>query len=250
MLKTTLLASVLVGLVCVTAGNASASTFDKRTLFTFGQPVALPGVTLPAGTYVFRLADPVTSRKVIQVTDEQGTMSYALLNTTEARRAEPTMEPEVRFIETPAGAPAPVSAWWYPGESLGYQFIYPKGELAALTRGNLAQPAPAASVTSPTGGEPVAVPPIADTTSSHDVVEGGGVPAEADQGDVETQVARAEPPAEPVPEAQAPAQPQEPPSDVSNGAREQLPQTASPLALLLLGGLTTASLGARMLRKS
>ena len=41
-------------LACV-AGTAAAQPPDKRTFFTFSGPVALPGVTLPAGQYLFRL---------------------------------------------------------------------------------------------------------------------------------------------------------------------------------------------------
>ena len=50
----------LVALVCGLSSPATAYTLDRRTLFTFNQPIALPGMTLPAGTYTFRLADPMT----------------------------------------------------------------------------------------------------------------------------------------------------------------------------------------------
>ena len=54
--------------VCLPDGSAgSAQPLDKRTLFTFSAPVTLPGVTLPAGQYLFRLADPNSSAKVVQV---------------------------------------------------------------------------------------------------------------------------------------------------------------------------------------
>jgi hypothetical protein len=51
------LACAVAVFVCLTAAPASAQLLDKRTLFTFSGPVALPGVTLPAGQYLFRLAD-------------------------------------------------------------------------------------------------------------------------------------------------------------------------------------------------
>ena len=68
MLKRLISTSVLVVLVGAASGaNAFTGTSDKRTYFTFSQPVALPGVTLPAGTYMFRIADDTTTRKVIQI---------------------------------------------------------------------------------------------------------------------------------------------------------------------------------------
>jgi hypothetical protein len=32
------------------------------------------------------------------------------------------------FAEVPAGAPEAVKAWFYPGEAIGDELIYPKGE--------------------------------------------------------------------------------------------------------------------------
>ena len=64
--------SALALLVSGIGGSALAQTADHRTYFTFSTPVTLPGVTLPAGRYLFRLADPNSSRKVISVLSEDG----------------------------------------------------------------------------------------------------------------------------------------------------------------------------------
>ncbi len=243
MLKRLISTSVLVVLVGAASGaNAFTSTSDKRTYFTFNQPVALPGVTLPAGTYMFRLADDTTSRKVIQVANKQGTESYAMLHTMPVYRPDAPRDPEIRFMETAAGAPVAVRAWWKDGETTGYGFIYSKEELAALNRPPAAaEPRaeariePAVPVDAEPAGEPVAEGPI----SGPDVVNGDGLPAE-----------------EPELVAQAPANQQVPPaapepqSEVRQETREELPRTASPLALLLITGLATTGIGLRLLRKS
>src|SRR5688572_21409730 len=111
MLKRLFSASVLVVLVHVMASGANAFTYDKRTYFTFNESVTLPGVTLPAGTYMFRLADPDTTRRTIQVSDKQGTQHYAMLLTMPAHRMERAKDSEIRFLETPEGAPRAVDAW-------------------------------------------------------------------------------------------------------------------------------------------
>jgi hypothetical protein len=228
------------------AGTADAFTYDKRTYFTFNQSVALPGVTLPAGTYMFRLADPDTTRRVIQVSDKQGTQSYALLLTMPADRADASKDSEIRFLETPASAPRAVSAWWYVGDRTGYEFIYSKKQLADLNRVGQPEPVAAGIEVAPgrAEGEPVDVPPIADADAPG-VVEGEGVPPEASaDADVEAelQIAQAQPPAQ-----QPPFENEPPPAATS---REELPQTASPLGLILLTGLATGGIGLRLLRKS
>jgi hypothetical protein len=55
------LSSVLAGFLVValfagpSARPAQASTFDKLSYVTFSGPVQIPGVVLPAGTYIFKL---------------------------------------------------------------------------------------------------------------------------------------------------------------------------------------------------
>ena len=243
MLKRLFSASVLVVLVHVMASGANAVTFDKRTYFTFNQSVALPGVTLPAGTYMFRLADPDTTRRVIQVSDKKGTEHYAMLLTVPAYRLDAAKDSEVRFLETPAGAPRAIDAWWYVGDNTGYQFMYSKAQLAELNRVNQPNPVAAASESSSINiGEPVAVPPIADANSPG-VVEGEGLPPEADIDAAEQGLqAQAQPPAQPPFENE--------PAPVTAPNRNELPQTASPLALILLTGLAAGGFGLRLLRKS
>ena len=116
----------------MSVATAFAQTPDKRTVFTFSGPVALPGVTLPAGQYLFRLADPMTSGKVVQVLSADGTKPYGMFFSYPAERFEASPQPEIRFMETAKGAPAPVKTWWYPGERTGYEFVYPKDQARKL----------------------------------------------------------------------------------------------------------------------
>jgi hypothetical protein len=105
--------------VCLMAAPASAQPLDKRTLFTFSAPVALPGVTLPAGQYLFRLADPNSATKVVQVLNADGTKPYGLFFTLPAERFEPATTPEVRFMETASGTTAAIRTWWMGALAVG-----------------------------------------------------------------------------------------------------------------------------------
>jgi hypothetical protein len=115
--------------------RAQGGPMDARTEFTFSRPVELPGVTLPPGTYVFRFADATTGRKVMQVlAKDASNKTYGLFLTITAQRPRPSDEAELRFLETPAGAPAAVKTWWYPGNSIGREFIYPKSQARRLAQ--------------------------------------------------------------------------------------------------------------------
>jgi LPXTG-motif cell wall-anchored protein len=123
-------------LLALAAGTASAqlAPIDKRTYFTFSGPVSIPGATLPAGKYLFRLADSA-NRDVVQVLSSDGLTPYAMFFAMRVQRTEAAAEPEIRFMETAANMPVAVDTWWYPNERGGYAFVYPKEQLRRLLVG-------------------------------------------------------------------------------------------------------------------
>jgi uncharacterized membrane protein len=122
------------------------------------------------------------------------------------------------------------------GERTGYEFLYSKEQLAALNK--IAQPTPAENADSSAD-----VPPIANPDVSTDVVDGPGLPDVDEPAAAEAQSAQVQP--------REPAAPPAPASEPAQApARDELPRTASPLALLLLGGIATAGFGVKLLRKS
>jgi hypothetical protein len=121
------------GLILIAAQTA-AQPADKRTFFTFSAPVELPGVALPPGKYLFRVVDPEDGGNVVQVLSDDGTKVYSTCFSIPAYRLESPDQPEVRFIETPPGVPPAIKAWWYPGDSIGREFIYPRTQALRLAR--------------------------------------------------------------------------------------------------------------------
>jgi hypothetical protein len=113
---------------------ARADEANKLTNFTFSKPVQLPGVTLQPGRYRFELADPQESRRVIKVSNEDGTKQIAMLLTIQNQLRDPAKDPLVLFGETPASQPDAIKAWVYPGERIGYEFIYPHDEAVSLAK--------------------------------------------------------------------------------------------------------------------
>jgi hypothetical protein len=112
-----------------------AQPLDSRTEFTFNRPVEMPGVTLPPGTYVFRFVDATTGRKVMQVqAKDASNKNYGMFMTISAQRPRASDDAELRFLETPAGQPAAVKTWWYPGNTIGREFIYPKSQATRLAK--------------------------------------------------------------------------------------------------------------------
>lgn len=107
---------------------------DKLTYFTFSAPVELPGVTLPAGTYMFKLLDGINTPHVVQVFDKQGTKHYATILAIPDYRQQPSEKTIIKFSETAAGGPPAVKEWFYPGDNFGQEFVYPKNRAVQLAK--------------------------------------------------------------------------------------------------------------------
>ena len=123
LLCSSVLASVL---VAAAATPALADECDELTYFTFSAPVALPGVTLPAGTYRFSHPDCGETSHILRVASPDGLTVYGTFRTIPDERATPPGKPLVVLRERPVGAPVGVKAWFYPGETVGDELIYPK----------------------------------------------------------------------------------------------------------------------------
>jgi hypothetical protein len=101
--------------------------------------VEIPGPgaqVLPAGVYVFRLADSLSDRHVVQIFNQDESHIYATILTIPNRRLRATDKTVMTFAERAAGDPQAIRAWFYPGETSGHEFVYPKTralELAKVT---------------------------------------------------------------------------------------------------------------------
>jgi hypothetical protein len=94
---------------------------------TFSDSVAVPGVSLAAGTYLFRF--PSTGAKVIQVLKADRSHEYAMFLTIPVENVDRTLSTdahEVTWREHRADAPPAIKAWFPPGRTTGYEFLYPR----------------------------------------------------------------------------------------------------------------------------
>lgn len=120
-----LLAGVMV-IGAVAAGTLDAGAFaalPKRTTYlNFGVPVALPGVSLAAGTYIFEMPDPDHAWGVVQVLSRDRSQVFYTGFTKVVTRRRGGADTLVSFREAPATTPQPIAVWWPYGGTTGHQF--------------------------------------------------------------------------------------------------------------------------------
>jgi len=259
-MKLKLLATALaLAVLAVVAGRVTAQETNtlERTFMTFSAPVEMPGVTLEAGTYVFKLAD-TGSRNVVEVWDKDSKHMIGHWTFVQSERPRVTEETVVMFKETREGATPAVQFWYFPGEKIGKEFLYPKdqAERIAARTGAKVRTDESADAGSAVAESAAVSPAPADVAAEP-------APAPAAVAEVETPapapaVAEVETPAAPpapappvVAENRAePIQAESPRAVGTSGQANELPRTASPLELSGLLGLLslTGAAGLRAFR--
>jgi hypothetical protein len=119
---------VLVSCVAIVTGllvaRAASGSIPHTNYLTFTAPFALPGVSLPAGTYVFDVV-ATGSNNVVRVTSRDGLRTYLTTFTVNVQRPKGLpVNRQIVFNEVPAGTTPPVKAWYPVGQTIGHQFVY------------------------------------------------------------------------------------------------------------------------------
>ena len=118
---------VALGFLVAAASVTAWSPIDRLTYLTFSRSVALPGVTLAAGTYAFEIANPLGDGSIVCVRDKGRQHAYYMGMTLPIDRpAGLKSDQQVLFGEPSSNQPPPIVAWFPPDDSRGRQFIYRK----------------------------------------------------------------------------------------------------------------------------
>ena len=113
----------LLGLA-VSASSHAWNNSLHRDYITFSGAVALPGVTLPAGTYRFEVPDVGMADGIVSVSSHDGHKVYLSQFTLSVDRPKGGDSLNVTLGESAHGTAPQVKAWFPIGERSGRQFIY------------------------------------------------------------------------------------------------------------------------------
>ena len=104
---------------------AKADEADQQTTVRLSAPVQVPGNrVLPAGEYVFKLADQPASRSIVQIFTADQSQLLATVFTVPTHRDEPASDTVITLEERPDGSPEAIGKWFYPGQTEGVEFLY------------------------------------------------------------------------------------------------------------------------------
>jgi len=123
-------AVIAIGLFFAITANADES--DEAMTVTFSTPVQIPGKVLPAGSYLFKLADDGSDPNVVEILNSDGARLYEMVTTRPIERQESSDKTTITFAQQGPGKPDALLKWYYPASLVGHEFIYPVREDKAL----------------------------------------------------------------------------------------------------------------------
>jgi LPXTG-motif cell wall-anchored protein len=238
------------------APNANADVWNKKTILTVNETIQVPGKVLPPGKYVMRLQDSPANRHIVQVFNEDENQLLTTVLAIPNYRLQPTGDTKFTFWESAPNEPKPLRSWFYPGDSFGQEFVYPKDravQIAQYTKENV-------PTTTATAESDLATAEVAAVTPEG--VEGEldqktYTPPATQQAEQEVRPATPAPAAEPAQTTEMPRQtaqadiPQQtaqadlPAQEPDTSAdRQALPETGSPVPLIALAGMLSLAGGA------
>lgn len=112
-------------LLCATlAPSSKADDWNKKTIVAFNDAVEIPGQVLPAGTYVFKLANNSSYRHIVQIWNADEDQVLATIIAIPSIRLDAANRTIFEFEERPADSPMALKYWFYPGDTTGQEFAY------------------------------------------------------------------------------------------------------------------------------
>lgn len=226
---------------------AKADQWDKETIITISDPVQVPNKLLQPGKYVLRLLESQADRHIVQIYNEDKTKLITTILAIPNRRLQPTGKTVIAFWETPAGQPAAMRAWFYPGDNFGQEFAYPKQTASQLSAFNKTEVPVNPDMSSSSTEQAqqtaeVTAPPENTAPAPTQGIAPAVNAGDADRAAVEPAPSPAPEPApspvaEPAPAPEVAAAPEPTPAPVPMDTPAELPQTGSVYPLIGLGGL-------------
>jgi len=111
--------------VTATSSLQAGTGWERTNYLTFNRPVALPGVELAAGTYIFELAMPQSEHHLVRVMSRDRSQVYLTAFTNLVNRPYDLKPSQVvAFGEASRGQATPIRIWYPKGGGDGREFIY------------------------------------------------------------------------------------------------------------------------------
>ena len=114
--------------------QGSSFEWNKKSTLNADRQVEFPGIILEPGTYIIRLRDSGERRSSVEILNQDETQVLAKVLAVPDHRMRPEDNSEFTFHQIKHGGPQPVQTWFYSGDLVGLEFVYPKARAREIAR--------------------------------------------------------------------------------------------------------------------
>src|SRR5262245_29435413 len=108
--------------------------WNKKSTLTAEDQVEFPGIVLEPGSYVVRLKEGGEKRSVVEILNRDETQLLATVIAVPDHRMRPEDNSDFTFHPIKHDGPRPVQTWFYTGDLIGLEFIYPIGRAKEIAK--------------------------------------------------------------------------------------------------------------------
>ena len=103
-----------------------SSRWNKKSTLTTEKAVEFPGIVLEPGTYVIRQKESTENRALIEICNRDESQILGTAEAVPDHELRPEDNSEFIFFEGAPDKAEPVRAWFFSGDMIGWEFVYPK----------------------------------------------------------------------------------------------------------------------------
>jgi hypothetical protein len=111
-----------------------SNEWNKKSTLRSDRPLEFPGIVLEPGTYIIRLKESTETRAVVEICNQDESQVLGTVRATADHEARPDDNSEFVFFSGPPDKPEPVRTWFYSGDQIGWEFVYPKARAIEIAK--------------------------------------------------------------------------------------------------------------------
>jgi hypothetical protein len=108
--------------------------WNKKSTLHSDRSLEFPGIVLEPGTYIIRLKENTDNRALVEICNQDETQVLGTVQATSDHEIRPDDNSEFVFFNAPPDKPEPVRSWFYSGDLIGWEFVYPKARAREIAK--------------------------------------------------------------------------------------------------------------------
>jgi hypothetical protein len=106
-------------------GQYPGFEWNKKSTLATEQQVEFPGTVLEPGVYIVRLRHTIERRSQVEILNREETQLLATVVAVPDHHVRPDDNSDFTYHEVKRSGPRPVRSWYFPGDLVGLEFVYP-----------------------------------------------------------------------------------------------------------------------------